>query len=134
MTMPNVSTGAARGVSVDRAQGVHGAGGRTYTAAQGRSLSAALKLHEGPTQAVTVEELAMATGVNGRAVRQFLSDYDGVWFLLGGGDDGYFVCEWADDGDGFTRRVASQIKTMQERVDRRRQYAGTLPRKQEGLF
>ena len=120
--------------AVTTAQGVHGSGGRTYTAQQGRALLAALKLHEGRSNPITVEELAMSTGVNGRAVRQFLSDYDGAAFLLGGGDDGYFVCAYADEGDAFTGRIASQIRTMQERVDRRRDFAQQLPRQQEGLF
>lgn len=117
-----------------RAQGVHGSGGRSYTAAQGRALSAALKAHCGRDQATTIEALADATQVNGRAVRQFLYDYDGTWFLLGGGDEGIYLCEWADEADSLSRRIRSQIKTMQHRLDRREQFAITLPAIQNGLF
>lgn len=122
------------GVNVDRAQGIHGNGGRSYTAAQGRTLSERLKTHVGKANPTTVEQLSDATGVGGRAVRQFLSDYDGVWFLLGGGDDGYFICEFADEGSGFTHRIQSQVRTMQDRLSRRNGFAEGLPSMQFGLF
>lgn len=119
---------------MNRAQGVHGDGGRSYTAGQGRALSAVLQQHVGCRNATTVEALSDVTGVGGRAVRQFLSDYDGVWFLIGGGDDGYYVCEWADEAAAFSRRIRSQVKTMQDRLCRRESFGGTLPAMQHGLF
>lgn len=116
------------------AQGIHGSGGRSYKAHEARLVAAELKYATGLTRAVTVEYLARATGIGGRAVRQILSDFDGVWYLLGGGDDGYYVCEWADEGDSFTRRMRSQVTTMQERVTRRSTFAATLPTQQGDLF
>lgn len=116
------------------AQGVHGSGRRDYTVVQARLISAELKYHVGAQNPVTVEELANLTGVGGRAVRQFLGDYDGVWFLLGGGDDGYYLCEWTDESERFTRRIRSQVTTMQGRINRRETFAQTLPTMQSALF
>jgi hypothetical protein len=121
----------ANGAYSSRGQGVHGSGSKTYSPQDAQRLTDVLK-RMGPT---TVEDLADLLNMGGRAVRQILSDLDGVAFLLGGDDDGVLSCEWADEGDHKTRRLASQIKNMQERVERRERYAAAfLNRRQHSLL
>lgn len=113
-----------------RSQGVHGDGGRQYTAAQARKVYTYL---QSAVCSLTVEEIADATGIDGRTVRDIVPAYDGVWYLLGG-NDGYQLCRFADDGDGLTRRLRRQIRTMTDRLERREQFAKTLPRQQNSFF
>ena len=114
---------------VNRAQGIHGDGGRNYTAAQARRVFDCMKA----STTMTVEDIADATGVHGRAVRDIIRDYDGVWYLIGG-NDGYQLCEFADDGNSLTLRLHRQVRTMMDRLERRARFAQTLPRRQAELF
>lgn len=114
-----------------RAQGVHGAGGRTYKPEMATRILAIL-CNEcvGPAQAITVERLAARVGLNGRAVRQVVGDLELAGKVLTGypteGESGYFVCETAEQAESLTRRLESQVGTMQKRIDARRKSAQLL--------
>jgi hypothetical protein len=116
-------------IDIDRGQGIHGHGGRSYSAAQGRAIAELLQQHTGQRMAISIESMSMLLDIpDGRAIRQFLSDYDGVLFLLGESKGGYFMCDIADDAESYSRRARRQVASMQARIDRREQYAKNLPR------
>lgn len=114
-----------------RAQGVHGSGGRTYKPEMAdRILAILLAECVGPDRAITVEGLATRVGLNGRAVRQCVGDLELAGCVLTGypahGESGYFVCQTTEQAESLTRRLESQIGTMQKRVDARRKSAQHL--------
>ena len=113
------------------AQGIHGAGGSGYTRSEVAQVVAVVCRAAGP---LTVEDIARSTNLGGRTVRAILGEQDGLAFLLAGGDEGYRVCDLADDAESYTHRMESQIATMAARVARRRQFAATLDRRQEALL
>ena len=119
---------------VDIDQGVHGHGSNAFNAAE----LAAVRAHicAVPSHAPeTVATIANALGwADGRLVRAILSWLDGREVLLGGHNEGYFCCESADQGDQLTAALDSQLRRMQERVERRRTFADGLPRWQGRLF
>jgi hypothetical protein len=115
------------------AQGLHGAGSREYDSRQASHVLEAIHSSTGRGESLTVEDLVARTDVPGRTVRAILSDADGVELLLGSAA-GYFVCEFADDGDPLTRSLRSQIAAMSARVERRERYAVELPRRQGRLL
>ena len=121
-------------VYASRAHGTHGSGARDYDGKQAASVRHVLRGHVGAASAVTVDELARATGIGGRTVRAVLSDLDGRDFVLGVAGDGVYVCETADEADGLTAKLESQARKMGERVERRRAFAAGLPRSQGYLF
>ena len=111
------------------------AGDREYDEHQAASVRLALEDRVGPARAVKVADLAERTGVDGRTVRAIVTDLDGVVFLIGGGDDGLFVCAFAEEGEPLTRRLSATEKALADRVHRRRLYAThQLPRRQETLM
>lgn len=116
------------------AQGVHGAGQRTYSIEQYNAVvSQILLLRE--RQQITVEEVSQRTGVPGRAVREIVSVADGVEFLLGGGgNDGYELATYQEDAKRITARLESQAKRMMERVARRKIKMEELVQNQPSLF
>lgn len=119
---------------VSRGQGIHGSGSREYTVAEAKSVITLLK---GAEQPLTIEEIADAVGMTGkgRSIRQLLSDFDGIEYLLAGDDDGVLLCRWSDEGDQKTRRLNSQAHKMLERVERRTRYAAAfLSRRQEWML
>lgn len=109
-----------------RSQGVHGQGSRTYKAADYQRVVQALRrLPEG--RVVTVVELSQMSGVAGRAVRNIISDADGVDLLLGGdGNGGYQLARSAGEAERLTLRLASQANRMSQRVRRRSDMARGL--------
>lgn len=115
-----------------QAQGIHGSGGRTYDVRE-LTLVRAMLLGTTRDAPLTVEEIHLATGVPGRTVRQIVSDIDGVDFLLGG-TDGYFVCEYLEDGAALTHSLRSQVDTMHGRLERRLGFGPQLPRRQGTLW
>jgi hypothetical protein len=80
-----------------------------------------------------VEDIARATGVEGRTVRAILAHNDGRSFLLAGGDDGLKLAQFAEEGDAMTARLSRTAETASKRVARRRAYTA-VPRQQAGLF
>jgi len=82
---------------------------------------------------LTVEDIHLATRVEGRTVRQILSDIDGLEFLLGG-TAGYFICEYQEDGDALTHSLQSQVSSMHLRLDRRLSFTPRLPQRQGHLW
>lgn len=89
-----------------------------------------------PGHGVQVDDLAFATGVPGRTVRQIMTDADsnGAGFVLTGGDDGYEIAEYQEDAEALTRRLLATARTLLERVERREAATEKLPLRQRGLF
>jgi len=103
-----------------RAQGVHGAGNRGYNVDQYKAVVRTMLAAE-PGTVLTVEQLSAATGVPGRAIREILSKADGVDVILGGdGNAGYKVAVSRADAERMTSRLGSQVKTMADRLARRK--------------
>jgi DNA-binding FadR family transcriptional regulator len=118
-----------------KAQGVHGAGARTYRPEQATRLLLILKNEcAGPANRTTVEALAARVGMNGRAVRDAISDLEKSRQVLTDFSEGYYVCETAEQAEQATRRLESQVKHMQERIEARRAMAADLIRQQARLF
>lgn len=86
------------------------------------------------------ESFALHVGLPGRTLRAILSDIDGVDVLLAitppgkGGEGGFFVAEYADEADAWTRVLKARARKELNRAERREQFAETLPRMQAGLF
>lgn len=115
-----------------RAHGTHGSGSRDFTTSDAEAVWLCLQAAKCD---LTVDQLVHSTGINGRTVRAVLSDGDGRWGLLAGGDDGYHIARDQDDAEGLTRRLESQARKMLERATRRRTYGARLaPRAQATLF
>jgi hypothetical protein len=107
------------------AQGVHGAGSRSYNRAQYDAVVAAFLDADGP---VTALALHLRTGVPGRAIREIMSAADGVEFLLGGdARRGYCRAESPAHAEQLTGRFMSQVGKMGDRVLRRRAYVERAP-------
>jgi len=106
-------------------------GSREFTATEEHKVLSYMFLF-GEDQYRKVEDIARATGVEGRTVRAILAHNDGRSFLLAGGDDGLKVARFAEEGDGLTARLTRTAETAAERVARRQAY--DLPRRQAGLF
>lgn len=118
-----------------RSQGVHGAGARSYKPDQANRLLLILTNEcVGPANRKTVDELAARLGMNGRAVRDAISDLEKARRVLLDQTDGYYVCETAEQAERGTRRLESQVDHMQERIDARRVMAGELVKTQARLF
>jgi hypothetical protein len=117
---------------VSVAQGIHGSGGRLYDW-HALAVVTAVVLKTTPAAPMTVEDIHQSTGIEGRTVRQILSDIDGMDFLLGG-TNGYFACEYEDDGESLTHALQSQTFTMQRRLERRLNFGPRLPRRQGRLW
>ncbi len=100
------------------AQGVHGSGGRAFSAAQYQRVVHVLQQY--PDRSWKVADLTDATGVPGRTVREIVSQADGAAFVLGGdATKGYRLAVNAEDALRATLRLASQAQRMTERVRRR---------------
>lgn len=118
-----------------RSQGVHGAGGRTFKPEQATRLLLILKNEcVGPENRKTVDELATRLGMNGRAVRDVISELEKARQVLTDFSEGYYVCETAEQAERATRRLESQVANMQERIAARRAMAATLVHQQAGLL
>lgn len=110
-----------------RSQGVHGAGGRSFKADQANRLLLILKNEcVGPDRRMTVEALAARVGMNGRAVRDAISELEKARRILTDFSDGYYVCETVEQAERATRRLESQVTHMQERVVARRAMAAAM--------
>jgi DNA-binding transcriptional regulator YhcF (GntR family) len=118
-----------------RSQGVHGAGARTFKPEQANRLLLILQNEcVGPSNRKTVDELATRLGMNGRAVRDAISELEKERKVLTDFSEGYYVCETAEQAERATRRLESQIRHMQDRVVARRDMAANLDRLQAELF
>src|SRR4051794_41016791 len=101
-----------------RAQGVHGSGARNFKPEQANRLLLILKNEcVGPANMMTVEVLSARLGMNGRAVRDAVSELEKAGQVLVDQTEGYYVCETAEQAERGTRRLESQIRKMQARVD-----------------
>ena len=110
-------------------------GSQSYTPEQAALVLRVFTGHVGHGGAIKVADLAARCNLDGRTVRQIVTDRDGEDYLLGGGDEGYYVATEADDADGLTNRLEATARTTLRRVERRRRYAAQfLPRRQPQLF
>lgn len=110
-----------------------GRGSREFTQAQYEAVKKyLLSACVGMAGLHTTEQLSANTGVEGRTVREIISQLDGMELLLGYLDKkGYFVAETQDEAEHYTGRLASQAQRMLERVIRRRRFAERLPKSQQ---
>lgn len=110
-----------------RSQGVHGAGGRSFKAEQANRLLLILANEcVGPDNRKTVDELAARVGMNGRAVRDAISELEKAQRVLTDFSDGYYVVETVEQAERATRRLESQVTHMQERIEARRAMAAAM--------
>lgn len=114
-------------INPGRKHGEHGTGPKTYTAADVKSVRAALN---GTTaeHPISVAQLCQIAGLNGRTVRSILSERDGLDFLVGCAPTGelFDTSESPCDGDGFSAKLNSQVKKMAERIRRRQAYRDAI--------
>jgi hypothetical protein len=113
-----------------RSQGTHGDGARSYKPEQAAAVLHILRNDcVGPDHLMTVDELADRVGMpgKGRAVRDIVRDLELQHLVLTNFGDGYFVCCTRLEAERSTRRLESQVKHMQERIDARRVMAEYLP-------
>lgn len=114
------------------------AGSRSdYDQADRQALIAYMKVNcTGAANAITLKQLSDALMMGGRerAMRQIISDIDGVEFVLGTGDGGQWIAEFYEEAEPGTARLGSQARTMQERVDRRRAFANQRLRRRQGTL
>lgn len=110
-----------------RTQGVHGSGSRDFKAKQYRAVVDMLKNLPAGAR-VTVEDVAVQTGVSGRAVREIVSAADGVDILLGGDGNGYQLAASLEEAQRLTLRLSSQASRMAARVERRNAKAADVRR------
>lgn len=123
-------------------QGVHGMGSpnEQWSAEEVAALIEELtQRHLGKDTAITVTRLKERMGFDiegGRGERNLVSQLDGVAFLLGEWNTGYYTAEWQEEAEAGNHRLESQINEMTERLERRREYleAHPLPKKQQGMF
>ena len=109
-------------------------GSRTYTASERQRVVEAFRAHVGPSHAIRTVDLAEITGIDGRTVRAILADADAVEFLIGGHDDGRYVCALAGQGESLTRTMQAEAMSLLERVNRRKVFARELGGGQSALF
>lgn len=104
-------------------------GSPTWKLGEWRRVTTWVSAHPG---AHTNEEVCEATRTAGRTVRSILSAADGREFVTLAEDAGIGIAAWADEAEEGTRRLESQIREMQARVERRRAWlaANPLPRRQ----
>jgi len=118
-----------------RSQGVHGSGARTYRPEQATRVLLILRNEcVGSDHTMTVEALAARVGMNGRAVRDVVRDLEVAQLILTDFTEGYYVCETSDQAERATRRLESQVRNMQERIEARRIMAADLVREQRRLL
>jgi hypothetical protein len=100
-------------------------GTREYTSDERARVVAELLKHVGSYHATTIETLGKTVHVEGRALRQIISDVDGVDLVVGYDDhDRVFVCEHGYQADHHTAKLLAQARAMQERAERRRDFFG----------
>lgn len=108
-------------------------GRRDYTEAEADAVAAYMLAYcVGAAAAQTAADIASRLGMDGRTVRQIVSDLDGVAFLVGGGDEGWFVAEYAEDAEGMTRRLQATAAALSARVERRAAF--DIARRQASLW
>jgi hypothetical protein len=91
----------------------------------------------GPERACSVEQIATATGLGSRTVRAILSAADStadMGVVAYTEDNGCFLATYAEQAEGYTRKLGAQIATMQHRQDRRHAATQRLPRGQLRLW
>lgn len=73
-------------------------------------------------------EVSELSHIPARGRRAIISAADGKDFVLAEiGRQGSFVCQTAEQAEGFSRKMRKQVKTMGLRGDRRDDFVKTLP-------
>jgi len=113
-------------------------GGQTYTESDVMRVRKAMGIRVGRDRAISLEILRANCLLEARTLRAILSDRDGIDYVLSfvgedGGSKAVFACEFADDAEGYTRRLMAQAETILERVTRRRRAVVAMGRKQAQL-
>ena len=80
------------------------------------------------------EQFAGIVGLPGRTTRAILSDIDGVECVLALNDAGFFVAEYQEEAEHWTRVLKSRARRELDRAERRTQFAEQLPRRQGVLI
>jgi len=118
--------------------GASGTGSREYDSAQYRSVVERFKAdHSGRARRIQLEGFARACGVKGRTVRAILTDADGVDLLYCfdlEGQGGIFAAAFFDEAEYATANLAARAKSLTARIERRVEYARSLPRQQGAMF
>lgn len=112
--------------------GAQGRGSRGYTEAQYWHIVEAFKALPGPLRAD--EFASLFHDVEPRAVRQILSDADGVQFVIAQSGDGLEPAKHQEDADGMTRDLAARGQSLLDRAARRRKYTATLPKRHPSII
>jgi hypothetical protein len=82
---------------------------------------------------LTHQLIASVLGLHPRWVFEIVSQLDGTRALLGGlPSSGYKLAEYREDAERRNAALASQIKEMRQRLQRRRKFAWTLPSRPDG--
>jgi hypothetical protein len=110
---------------MQRWTGSKDSGTREYTSDERARVVAEMLKHVSSYYATTIEMLGKTARVEGRALRQIISDIDGVDLVVGYDDhDRIFVCEHSYQAEHHTLKLLSQARAMQERAERRRDFFG----------
>lgn len=109
-------------------------GERTYDAHQQQVVRRDILGHVGAVAATQIEAISQRTNVPARTTRAILSDMDGDGLVFAYTDDMMvFIAEWQEEAEGYTRKLAAQVRTMSDRLDARRRMQAKLPRRQLGM-
>lgn len=109
-------------------------GPRNYSEKEYHEIVELLATRVGSSKGLSLDAISQLTGVSGRTVRQIVGDADGQEFLIAHTPEEWlFVAECLEDAEALTKKLESQIGSMQTRVDRRKLFEG-LPAVQGKLF
>ena len=90
--------------------------------------------YTGATNVIPVAEFAAVVGMEGRTLRAILADMDGLDCVIAYTEDGFFIAEYAEEGESWTRVLQARARTEFARAERRQAYTDAhLPRQQEVL-
>lgn len=91
--------------------------------------------YTGASNVIPVAEFAAIGGLEGRTLRAILTDLDGTECLIAYTEDGFFLAEYAEEGESHTRILQARARTEFARAERRQAWADAhLPRRQEMLI
>lgn len=117
--------------------GAKDAGSSKYDPEEMELVLAIVRPRRGEDAAIRISELRARTGLGARTIRSILSNQDGgdlVVAYTGAKNAKVFCAEFLEEEERYTEKLERQITTMERRVERRKVFGLTLPRKQGSLF